>query len=145
MKDKTKIEFVHDPDALSYEEICDSTLNKKYDEIIERFMLPTHPVALNTSVINLLHGAMIVSKEAGELMDIIYRHLFYGEELDVDGIEEEVGDILYGCATQMNVLHKGLGNAMRRNSKKLGERYPNGFTNADATARRDKKETETND
>ena len=43
----------------------------------------------------LQHGIIGILTEAGELGDTIKRHVFYGEELDVENIIEELGDLLW--------------------------------------------------
>ena len=40
---------------------------------------------------DLLHGAMGLCTESGEIMDALKRHIFYGSPLDILNIKEEIG------------------------------------------------------
>ncbi len=42
--------------------------------------------------IRLLHGAIGMVTEAGEIMDMIKKHIFYGADLDLTNLKEELGD-----------------------------------------------------
>ncbi len=78
--------------------------------------------------IRLLHGAMGVCTEAGELQDALKRHFFYGKGLDPINVKEEIGD----CLWYMNLICSELGftleDAMIANVAKLEKRYEKGFT-----------------
>ena len=75
----------------------------------------------------IINGALGLNGEAGEVADIIKKHLFQGHELDKDKIAYEIGDVLWYCA----VLAKGIGHSLDTiadmNIDKLKKRYPNGF------------------
>lgn len=89
---------------------------------------------------NLIHLALGVAGEAGELLDAVKKHTMYGKELDVTNIVEELGDLefyLQGIRTQ---LHLSREITLVSNIVKLSHRYPNGYSNAAAIARKDKAE-----
>jgi len=44
---------------------------------------------------SLLHGAIGISGEAGELLDAVKKHVFYGKPLDVNNVKEEISDVLW--------------------------------------------------
>jgi len=85
--------------------------------------------------IRLLHGAMIASKESGELVDQMYRHIYYGAELDHVNLVEELGDIMFGVGLMADQLNVTLEEIMGANSAKLRARYPSGFSKEDALNR----------
>lgn len=131
-------------DKLGFEECCDRTLNKDYEAILSRLLIPaktpnTVPL-INDDVINILNGAIIAAKESAELLDHIYEHIFYGAPLNHEVLTDEAGDAMYGLATVMNAINRGLGNATRYNVDKLAKRYPEGFTEAAANTQADKNE-----
>lgn len=72
---------------------------------------------------DLLHAALGVITEGGELVDAYKRHLVYGKELDTLNLVEEVGDVLWyaalACAAaelDMDEFYgKALSNVSRRN------------------------------
>lgn len=82
-----------------------------------------------------LHGIL---SEAGEVADALKKHYFYGQVLDVDNVKEELGDIMYYIATLAHVHGFSLSECGSSCIDKLKRRYPNGFTEEDAKARRDK-------
>ena len=75
----------------------------------------------------ILNGAMGLNGEAGEVIDILKKHLFQGHDLDVDHIAKECGDCLWYLA----ILAKGAGYTLdeiaQMNVDKLRKRYPDGF------------------
>lgn len=88
-----------------------------------------------------LHGPVGVAKEAGELLDNVYRYWNYGKNVDKENILEECGDILYYLQLTLNQLDLNILDAMKNNMKKLQSRYPEGkFTEKAALERADKIE-----
>lgn len=75
----------------------------------------------------MLNGAMGLNGEAGEVIDILKKHIFQGHDLDVDHIAKECGDCLWYLA----ILAKGAGYTLdeiaEMNVTKLRKRYPDGF------------------
>ena len=75
----------------------------------------------------ILNGALGLNGEAGEVADIVKKHLFQGHDLDNEKIAYEIGDVIWYCA----VLAKGIGHSLDTiadmNIDKLKKRYPNGF------------------
>lgn len=92
-------------------------------------------MSVNEGNEDLLHAAMGISTEAGELLDAVKKHLFYGKPLDVVNIQEELGDLYW----YMSVLCEWLGctheELMERNIDKLKVRYPEKFTSDKAINR----------
>ena len=89
---------------------------------------------------NLLHAAMGISTEAGELMDQFKRHIFYGKELDVVNIKEEMGDLMWYMAILMRELDLNFEEILQLNIDKLRARFPQKFTEEDALNRNLDKE-----
>lgn len=73
--------------------------------------------------IRLLHAAMGLVTEAGEVMDQVKRHLFYGAELDEVNLVEEVGDGLWYASVLLDAVGSDFGKAMRDNHNKLARRF----------------------
>ena len=100
---------------------------------------------------DLLHMAVGISKESGELLDSIARLCFYDKDLDTNNVIEEMGDIEFfmsglraRIADILEVCPQELHSAiLSRNVEKLSKRYASGgFSNAEANARADKGEEE---
>lgn len=75
--------------------------------------------------------------EAGEVGDIIKKHIFHGHTLDVENVEKEIGDVLWYMANLCNVLELDLEEIAKGNIKKLEKRYPNGFSQEDSLNRKE--------
>ncbi len=91
--------------------------------------------ASSTKMIRTLHAAMGVSTEAGELLDAVKKHLFYGKPLDEVNLKEEVGDLFWYVAILCDTLGLSFEEAMERNIEKLKARYGEKFTEAAAITR----------
>lgn len=76
----------------------------------------------------MLNGAMGLNGEAGEVIDILKKHIFQGHKLDTEHIAKELGDCLWYIA----VCAKGAGYTLdeiaEMNKAKLRNRYPTGFS-----------------
>ena len=88
---------------------------------------------------HLLHMTVGVVGEAGELADAIGKHIV-GDELDVENVREEVGDLLFYLQGIIGHLGISLEEVIMANKAKLlGKRYASGgYTDAAAQARADK-------
>jgi NTP pyrophosphatase (non-canonical NTP hydrolase) len=93
---------------------------------------------LNCSDVVLIHGVLGIAGESGELVDIVKKHLVYHGELDVEHLKEELGDLLHYMTYLLIKYNWSLSDLMSANIKKLRKRYPNGYSDEDALARRDK-------
>lgn len=65
--------------------------------------------------------------EAGELMDAYKKHKFYGRELDVKNIREEIGDVMWYLVQLCDEVDYSLDQAKTDNIIKLSIRYPEKF------------------
>ncbi len=102
--------------------------------------------ALDTKLCRLLHAALGISGESGELTDQIKKVFAYGKEFDQTNFIEELGDILWYIQLACNVLDTDLESLIRVNIDKLEKRYPGKFTqeaalNRDLPAERTTLET----
>ena len=98
-----------------------------YGPVLERLQ--------NIHTVRLLHAAMGLCTEAGEFMDMLKKHILYGKPLDEVNLNEELGDKLWYTALALDELKTTFDQCMETNIKKLRQRYPNKFTEADALNR----------
>lgn len=95
---------------------------------------------MNKRTIRLLHAALGLASEAGEFVDAIKKHLFYGEELDLANLVEELGDQFWYIGVACDELGVSFGEIKQKNNTKLNKkRYKNGFSN-DAALNRNLEE-----
>jgi NTP pyrophosphatase (non-canonical NTP hydrolase) len=79
-------------------------------------------------VARLLHGMIGVCTEAGELQDMVKKHLVYGKSLDLTNVMEECFDVMWYVSLCLDAAGFSMEEAMERGIAKLRARYPNGFT-----------------
>lgn len=111
----------------NYTEMVLSIESNNIEEITERLN--------NPEIVRLLHGSVGLVTEAGELLDTLKKHIYYGKEVDIVNIIEELGDISYYYALLCDVLNVSRKQIEEKNIKKLKARYPNGFSKKKAIKR----------
>ncbi len=87
----------------------------------------------------LLHAGIGLSTEAGEFLDALKKHIFYGKELDRVNLAEELGDLFWYMAIVGDELGIEFEDVMARNITKLKARYGEKFSEEKA----DKRDLET--
>lgn len=97
-------------------------------------------VSMTSAKMNLMHMAIGISGEAGELLDAVKKHVVYNKPLDLDNIVEELGDIefyLEGIRQELGLYRSDI---LEANAAKLERRYPLKYTDEQAQARADKEQ-----
>lgn len=92
--------------------------------------------------VGILHGIIGLQTEIGELSDAVKRYIFYGKDLDVTNLGEEIGDICYYIALVCKHLNINWEEILMKNIMKLKIRYPEGFSQENAINRNLEKERE---
>lgn len=78
------------------------------------------PVRLN-------QGANGLASEAGEVLGLLEKWLYFGHPLDRDKMVDEIGDCLWYIAQLCNTLHVKISDVMEANIAKLKTRFPEKF------------------
>jgi len=110
-------------------------MNIKHDEMVKELAKSGEIIAseINGEDAHILHMAVGICGEAGELIDAIKKHVIYRKDLDMENVIEELGDLEF----YMEGLRQGLGITRERcieaNINKLGKRYE-GFKYSDKQA-----------
>lgn len=87
----------------------------------------------------LLHMAMGLAGEVGELVDAIKKHVIYNKELDYENVIEELGDVEFFLEGLRQTLNLQRAQILTANMVKLGARYPQGtYSDVAAKERADK-------
>jgi NTP pyrophosphatase (non-canonical NTP hydrolase) len=71
--------------------------------------------------------ALGAAGEAGEIADLVKKHLFHDHPLDSEKILKEAGDNLWYLAVLSHTLGVSLSDVAQGNVDKLRLRYPKGF------------------
>jgi NTP pyrophosphatase (non-canonical NTP hydrolase) len=92
----------------------------------------------NLGVEGILHAAIGISGEAGELLDAIKKTWVYGKDLDRANVIEELGDLEWYCEAMRQSLGITRDEVIAANVAKLEVRYPVSYSDELALARLDK-------
>ena len=81
-------------------------LTTPYEQFVQSIVKPGHDILVQLTPLqaSILHMAVGVSGEAGELLDAIKKHAVYQKQLDFDNVREEAGDILFYLTGLLNEL-----------------------------------------
>jgi NTP pyrophosphatase (non-canonical NTP hydrolase) len=82
----------------------------------------------NLKIIRLDHAADGMCTEAGEFKDVLKKWKYYGKEIDLINLEEELGDLCYYIGLACDVLGTDFDKIQRKNINKLKARYSEKFT-----------------
>lgn len=88
-------------------------------------------------------AAMGISGEAGEVSEIVKKHLFHDVPLDIENLEKELGDVLWYIMYMADILGLSLEKIALTNNSKLAIRYPNGWSPEAARKHHFSKQKET--
>lgn len=84
---------------------------------------------------HMLHAAIGIATESGELLDALKKSIFYGRELDRTNLIEEMGDLFWYCAIMCHQLGVSFEDVQQVNIAKLRKRYGGAFTSEAAINR----------
>jgi NTP pyrophosphatase (non-canonical NTP hydrolase) len=96
---------------------------------------------LDCSDVVLIHGVFGIAGEAGELIDIVKKHMVYHKPVDVAHVKEELGDLLHYITYLTNKYDWTFEELTEANFQKLKIRYPSGYSDKDAIKRADKEKS----
>lgn len=116
-------------------------MNSKFKDMVKTLAKPGEDIlqSLTAEKANLLHMAVGISGEAGELLDAIKKHVIYNKPLDTENVVEELGDIMFYMEGLMQDLSISGEECIEQNIKKLEVRYAQGYSDKAAQERQDKQ------
>lgn len=134
-------DITNQPDLPGSESWEVSTVDHQHEWLVDKlFKKPTSSeLLLLESQYELLHAAIGIATEAGEILDVVKKHIIYNRPLDYQHLQEELGDLEF----YLRALYLRLGisrkEVLTQNMEKLRIRYPNiKYTDKDAIERKDK-------
>lgn len=127
--ERTNFTQVHFETALDMSAIEDAALRTEpdYSNAIERLT--------DRRTVRLLHAAMGLATEAGEFVDMLKKHIFYGKPIDAANAVEEMGDVSWYQRIGCDALETSFTEMLLRNVRKLKHRFPEKFTEKNANER----------
>jgi NTP pyrophosphatase (non-canonical NTP hydrolase) len=109
------------------------TTPMRYDMFVKRLFKADSREAM------LIHAALGIAGEAGEIVDAIKKHCIYGKPLDLANVIEELGDLRFYMEGLCNVLDLSDQEVIQGNMNKLAQRYKSlTYTDGAAIERADK-------
>lgn len=93
---------------------------------------------LGDDKMDMVHMAMGIGGESGEVVDVVKKHVAYGKPLDRAHLIEELGDLLFYMNGLIWMLDSSWDEVMGTNIRKLEARYPKGAFDASNAINRDK-------
>lgn len=114
---------------------------KEHDELIQDLTKPGEDVLaqLTATHANLIHLALGIAGEAGELVDAIKKAAIYGKPLDMENVMEELGDLEFYQGALRQACGYTREQVLDYNIAKLRKRYGVSYSNEAAQERADKK------
>jgi NTP pyrophosphatase (non-canonical NTP hydrolase) len=113
-----------------------------YAEMVKSLAKPGAAIvaSLTSEAAHILHMAVGIAGESGELLDAVKKHVIYNKPLDLENVIEELGDLEF----YMEGLRQGCGitreQTLTANVAKLSIRYNSlKYTDAAAQTRADKQ------
>lgn len=95
--------------------------------------------SLTDAQAHMLHMALGVAGEAGEIVDAVKKAAIYQKPLDLQNVKEEIGDVLFYLQGLCNATGLTLDQCMTDNVEKLSKRYHSGaYSDQQAQERADK-------
>ena len=88
---------------------------------------------------DILHSAVGISGEAGELLDHIKKVIWQGHCIECNYIIKELGDILFYLTSMCNCVGTDIDEVRKLNIEKLTKRYPGGVFDKERSVNRDEK------
>ena len=85
--------------------------------------------------IDIFHCIIGMQTELGELADAYKKHIFYGKELDITNVSEEIFDMFWYAVNLARIEKIDLVKGMQNNIAKLKVRFPEKFTEQNAIER----------
>ena len=111
-----------------------------YSDFVASIVKPGEDIVneISPDKAQLIHYALGVAGEAGELVDAIKKSTMYNQELDRENVVEELGDIMFYITALVDLLGIDKNYVIQHNIEKLSKRYADGYSNKAAKERKDK-------
>ena len=110
---------------------CNDRVSTKLTKFFDNEVLKSLHMDTDENIFNpgeLLNGALGLTGEAGEVSDMIKKHIFHGHDLNRGELVKEIGDCAWYLALLCHAIDISLDEVLIANVEKLRNRYPEGFS-----------------
>jgi len=116
-------------------------MNKEYEMLVHQLMKNPYTLAeqINPRDLHLIHCAMGIAGEAGEILDSIKKQVVYRKREDKAHLIEELGDLEFYMQGLRSALNVTRDHVLKNNMAKLKLRYGNQYSDQSAKQRNDEK------
>lgn len=110
-----------------------------YEDMVARLAKPGREIweTLQPADVDLIHAAMGIAGEAGEVLDIIKKVTMTGHPLDVEKLVKELGDIEFYMERMRQLIGISRELILNINQTKLDTRYRKGYSDQASIDRAD--------
>ena len=117
-------------------------IEQQHEHLVKRLAKPGCEInaGMSDDDAHIIHMALLIAGEVGELVDAIKKHVIYGKTLDRLNVIEELGDIEFALSAIRDWVMTGRDEVLATNIEKLERRYSSGaYSNQQAIERADKQ------
>jgi NTP pyrophosphatase (non-canonical NTP hydrolase) len=113
----------------------------EHPELVKRLFKPGEDILQSLGPLDcqLLHAVLLISGEAGELLDSLKKAIIYRQPIDLVHVREELGDIEFGLEALRQCLNIDRDETIEHNIIKLQTRYGSTYSDKSAQERKDKQ------
>lgn len=109
-----------------------------FEELVKSLFKKAREILLSEQDVNMLHAAVGICGEAGEVLDLIKKTAFNNRDMDYKKLMEELGDVEFYLEALRQTLGISRDDVLNQNIMKLSRRYPKGYSDQAALERADK-------
>ncbi len=111
-------------------------LEQDFQKMVRKLAKPGEQIKEQLTELDcaLIHAAVGVASDSGELLDAIKKAVIYRKEIDMVNVVEELGDIEFFMEDIRRLLGISREQVILANMKKLSKRYGADFTYSDCLA-----------
>lgn len=113
-------------------------IEKEHASLVARTCKSGEEIVLSPLEAHLVHMALGIAGEAGEIVDAIKKNAIYRKPLDNINVMEELGDLEWYMEGLRSSLELSRKQVLEYNINKLNKRYGAGYSDESAITRADK-------
>ena len=113
----------------------ESSIERKHRYMVLDLAKPVDEINPSTLDTHMMHAALGIAGEGGEVVDLIKKSVINGKPMDVNEMMKELGDLEWYLSLLRSVLGIDREVVLQMNIDKLRERYTDGYSD-EASAKR---------